>query len=149
VQRLRDAVADRVHTHTGAEVDADGLGSVFVDGRAQPVAEIVQAGLPCGGPQLAVDADERVFEAVVVVVNPRQRTSLRAGVALRERVIAVPVSIAIRPARRIDASSCVSCASGTSATPALCCSVKGSTQLFRKAAISLAVCSGWSSMTST
>jgi hypothetical protein len=44
VQRLRDAIADRIHADAGTEVDADGFGSVCVDGLAQLRAEIVEAG---------------------------------------------------------------------------------------------------------
>ena len=55
----------------------------------QPRAQVVEAGVPGGVLQPAVDSHLRPFETVGVVVHLRQRTTLRAGVALRERVVVV------------------------------------------------------------
>jgi hypothetical protein len=91
VQRLRDAIADGVHAHAGTEVDADGFGSVPVDGVVKLCAEVVEAGRPGGVLQGAVDTHLRALEPVRMVVDLGQRATLRARVALRERMIAVAV----------------------------------------------------------
>jgi hypothetical protein len=91
VQRLRDPIADRVHAHAGTEVDPDGFRSVLVDGVAQLGAEVVEAGLPGRVVQRAVDTHLRVLKPVRMVVDLRQGAALGAGVAVRERMLAVAV----------------------------------------------------------
>jgi len=91
MQRLRDAIADRIHADAGTEVDADGFGSGRVDGLAQLRAEIVEAGLPRGVLQPAVHPHLRAFQPVRVVVELWQRAALRAGVAVGERMPPVAV----------------------------------------------------------
>ena len=52
-------------------------------------AQVVEAGVPGGVLQSSVDPDPRAFQTIRVVVHLRQRTTLRAGVAARERVILI------------------------------------------------------------
>ena len=52
-------------------------------------AEVVEAGVPCRRLQAAVDAHERLFESLGVVMHLRQGPSLRTRVAVRERVVLV------------------------------------------------------------
>ena len=94
VQRLGGPVAGRVHADTAAEEDADRLRSVAVDDGAQPGAEVVEArvprrGLQGRGLQGVARPHQRMLEPVGVMVQSRQRPSLRAGVAVRERVVVV------------------------------------------------------------
>ena len=89
VQGFHHPVAGRVHAQAAAEVDADHVGSVPVDDRAQPCTEIVEAGFPRHGGQLPVDPHHRLLDAIGVVMNGRQCPALGASVATREGMIGV------------------------------------------------------------
>lgn len=89
MQRLHHPVAGGVHAETAPEVHAHRVGTVPVDDRAQPVAEVVEAVLPGRRLQLPVDPPHRPLDAVGVVVELGQRAALRAGVPVRQRVIVV------------------------------------------------------------
>jgi len=89
VQRFGHPETRALH---GAEVEGDRLGPVPVDDAFQLRAQVVEAGVPRGVLQPAVDPHPRSFQTVGVVVQLRQRPTLGAGVPLRERVVLVAVN---------------------------------------------------------
>jgi hypothetical protein len=141
VQRLRDAIADRIHADAGTEVDADGFGSGRVDGLAQLRAEIVEAGLPRGVLQPAVHPHLRAFQPVRVVVELWQRAALRAGVAVGERMPPVAVHRDHPVAVNVDEDAAHRRADPAEAADRWHDGERNS-QRVRKAPISKAVCSG-------
>ena len=88
-QRLDHAVAGCVHAQPAAEVHADRGGAVSVNDRAQPVPDVVEAGLPGRRLQPSVQPHQRPLDAVLVVVDLGQGPSLGAGVPLGEGVLLV------------------------------------------------------------
>ena len=88
-ERLHHPIAGGVHAEAAAEVHADRLRPVSIDDRAEPVTEIVEAGLPRRRSQLPVHSSHRPLDPVRVVVHLRECPSLRAGVAVRQRMLLV------------------------------------------------------------
>jgi hypothetical protein len=82
VERLRRSVARRVHPYATAEEDTDRLGSVRVDDGAEPRREVVEALVPCRRFETVADAHQRTFDAIGVVVHPRQCTPFGTGVPM-------------------------------------------------------------------
>ena len=101
-QRLRHAVAGRVHAVAAAEEHADRGRPVALDDLAHAVAEVVEARVPGGVAELAVDPHHAGARAVGVVVHLRERAALRAGVAVRERVVLVAADAHDVVARHVD-----------------------------------------------
>jgi hypothetical protein len=86
VQRLAHPVTRRVHADPAAEEDADRVRAVLVDDGAEPDAEVVQARFPGRRLQEGTHSHQRTFHSVRVVMHLRERPSLRARVAVRQRV---------------------------------------------------------------
>ena len=89
VQGLDHLVTGGVHAEPAAEVDADRFGAVPVDDRPDAFPEVVEARLPGRRSQLSVDPHHRPFDAVGMVMDRRERATLRTGVAVRHRVVLV------------------------------------------------------------
>ena len=84
-ERVRVAERSRV-----AHVPADRVAAVLAPDRAEPLADLVERGLPGDALEAAVgSAPERMEDPIGVVLDLGHRDPLGAGEALRERVIGV------------------------------------------------------------
>ncbi len=82
--------AERIERRCRGHVHADGVGAVLVTDAAQPGGEVVEAGVPPHRREhAAAVALEGAVDAVRVVVQGAHRPALRAGVAVRHRVVVV------------------------------------------------------------